>query len=274
MALFHEEIESFEILRFDPPPGYPPGRAISNICDASDGSVWAGTAEGYPIRRGGGEPTFSFVQPEGPSINPAFVGCRATGEIWVFKDEKVRLYTPGGELLRELTDPAISKFHHEGETCPNGDFWMIATPAQGPRSLTRLSLAGRYDFIRSAHSNAPDWFYSDMTCASDGGAWFVLVLLYGGGGSGGGALVRVFPDGRVVEYEVPLSACNPVAVTEGPDGAAWFTELTRGVLGRVDDEGRFSFFGDRTFWLSRRALPMAFLTPRPPRFSFQAASSS
>jgi virginiamycin B lyase len=44
--------------------------------------------------------------------------------------------------------------------------------------------------------------------------------------------------GKVSEYSIPTSASNPHAITAGPDGYLWFTELDK--IGRITPTGAIS----------------------------------
>ncbi|KAA0256396.1 MAG: hypothetical protein EDX89_01340 [Acidobacteria bacterium] len=129
--------------------------------------------------------------------------------------------------------------------CPDGNFWFTATTTSGLYSLVRLSPSGRYDYFRSPRI---DEAVTDMSCASDGGLWFSMNDQDPFGRPTLGVIVRVFPDGRIVEYDVPPHPLSDAGgLAEGPDGAAWFTAFGLGSLARVDDDGNFSFISDGRF---------------------------
>jgi hypothetical protein len=56
-----------------------------------------------------------------------------------------------------------------------------------------------------------------------------------------GKIRRVTPSGALTEYPMPTPSLSS-AITTGPDGALWFTELTANKIGRVTTSGAFTEF--------------------------------
>ena len=245
VVVFHRDTATIDTLTFGAPPGYPVSQVRLGMCQSTDGSVWAGTSAGYPIRHAPGESTFQWFAPQVPGGDTTVVGCRPTGEVWVIRNGRAHRYTPAGDLLGELKEPGISRYEQRICGCPDGNLWFTATTASALYSLVRLSPSGRYDYFRSPRI---DEVVTDMSCASDGGLWFSMNDQDPFGRPTLGVIVRVFPDGRIVEYDVPPNPLSDAGgLAEGPDGAAWFTAYGLGSLARVDDEGHFSFYSDGRF---------------------------
>ena len=242
IALFDLGTPNVTTFGVDTLPGYPPARPANALCESTDGSVWSGTHGGFLLRRGVGESTFRALRSlDQPNISA--VGCRSNGEVWALVGARAFRYAPDGTALGEFTDPAVSWFGYGGICgCPTGELWMLAKPTSGTGSIARLSASGRFDFFTRPSYGVGE--YSDMTCASDGGLWYAIAFVDEVGRAHGGRIGRIFPEGRIVEFDYPYDGSGPVGVVEGPDGAAWFTAFGLFQLGRVDEAGRFSFFSD------------------------------
>ena len=50
------------------------------------------------------------------------------------------------------------------------------------------------------------------------------------------------PTPRITEYKVPTTNARPQTITQGPDGALWFTESGGNKLGRLDHTGKLTEF--------------------------------
>src|SRR4051812_31795347 len=74
----------------------------------------------------------------------------------------------------------------------------------------------------------------------DGNVWFTEAG--SGGGGGGGGIGRITPLGVVTEFKAGVTpgftaGAQPWAITAGPDGNLWYTDLNLGRIGRITPAG-------------------------------------
>jgi hypothetical protein len=53
---------------------------------------------------------------------------------------------------------------------------------------------------------------------------------------------RITPGGRISEFPIPTLGSGPRAITAGPDGNLWFTEVLASEIGRITPSGTISEF--------------------------------
>src|SRR6266542_1846388 len=58
----------------------------------------------------------------------------------------------------------------------------------------------------------------------------------------GGAAVRFASGAPVREFPLPHAGSRPYTIVTGPDGNLWFTESSRGVIGRITPRGNIKEF--------------------------------
>jgi virginiamycin B lyase len=87
---------------------------------------------------------------------------------------------------------------------------------------------------------------SDIVASADGALWFLV--------PNQSLLDRITIDGHITEFLLPSAACHTAGIpttssngpcevmnfTSGPDGALWFSEPWRNVLGRMDGQGHIA----------------------------------
>ena len=77
------------------------------------------------------------------------------------------------------------------------------------------------------------------------GVGLALALCYAG-------LIGAAGAATITEFPIPTASNQPLGITAGPDGALWFTELTRNEIGRITTAGTITEFPIPT--ASSRAL--------------------
>ena len=68
----------------------------------------------------------------------------------------------------------------------------------------------------------------------------------------GNKIVRLSPDGSVVEYAIPTSNASPAGISVDYLGSAWFTEYAGNKIGKLSPEGTFTEYSIPTPAAGRR----------------------
>jgi streptogramin lyase len=123
----------------------------------------------------------------------------------------------------------------------NGTAWFAAPRHfngqwdQGPQRivLTKVAADGESSTViaQGSHSNRP----KGLAAASDGSLWFTSDSQ-----GGPGWVWRITANGqqtRIVGSTMPTHQVKLGAITQGPDGAMWFLDLSRGAIGRISKPG-------------------------------------
>jgi virginiamycin B lyase len=109
--------------------------------------------------------------------------------------------------------------------------WFVGS-GEFAYSVGRLSPEGTVETIPLGSMGRPlDDFggWNDIVAGSDGRLWIA--------GGNLSAIAAVGIDRRVALYAMPDGRIQPWQLTEGPDGALWFTQIERNAIGRMSRDG-------------------------------------
>ena len=192
-----------------------PGNPLA-IISGPDGALWfAGTQIGR-ISTSGTVTTSAATSGSGTGTCVPGIGC-----------------TGGGATVNVQFNGIV--------TGPDGALWFANTTSQSP-SIGRLTTAGVLTQFPAPSSVVP----SQIAAGADGKLWFTIINM-GYPVAAPKLIYRMTTAGVVTSF--PTSG-NPIAITQGPDGAIWFTEtlvqfspsgstqtLVGSWIGRIDGGG-------------------------------------
>jgi virginiamycin B lyase len=212
-------MSSLAVHPIDPADGGPYSVAVT-----SDGAVWCSLVHaGAVLRR---DPDGSVVVlPLGDSSQPAQVAAAGSDSVLVadMAANAVLLVGPTG-VLRRTDAPSPGAQPYGVTSLHDGTAWFTE---MGNDSLGRIGILGG---VAEFATGTLDGVVS-MVAASGDSLWFTAnqanVVGYVRGAD---AVPALFP--------LPTSEAGPVGIVVGDDGAAWFTEILAGQIGRVDRGGR------------------------------------
>jgi len=124
------------------------------------------------------------------------------------------------------------------DSCPNG----IATGSDKriwfadfcANSIGRVTTDGRFARFKLPANTYP----AEIASGAPGVLWFT-----GEGPNATGDIVgKITTSGSISLYTTPTAHSGPVGITQGPDGAMWFTEWSAAKIGRIDDSGNIREF--------------------------------
>lgn len=98
--------------------------------------------------------------------------------------------------------------------------------------IGRVTLDGRFSRFAVPAGTEPD----EIAAGRSGVLWFT------GAGSNvtGDTVGKITTSGTITLYKTPTANSGPVGITQGPDGAMWFTEWNASRIGRIDGNGRMT----------------------------------
>src|SRR5579863_9575317 len=151
---------------------------------------------------------------------------------------KIARFTPTG-TLREFSLPSADASATDIITGPDGNLWFT----EGDK-IARITPLGKITEFPVASANS-------IATGPDGNLWFTEQSKIG----------RMTPAGKVSEFSLPIhqypagsnpikapagsGAGQPLAITAGPDGNLWFTELLQNggsSIGRITTSGNITEF--------------------------------
>lgn len=211
-----------------PPPGRTYQAAQNGITLGPDGNIWF--TEGPYGVVGNITPAGVFTQytlpapppgtPYPPTYSPQSITTGSDGALW---------FTEGnGNAIGRITTTGDITEYPLG-TCnggpghitngPDGALWF----ANGcTNTIGRMTTSGVVTTFPQPATNAN---VQGLTFGPDGALWFAehgnfsSLTSYGGNKIG-----RMTTDGTITEYPLPNANSGPMLITNGPDGALWFTE--------------------------------------------------
>jgi len=174
----------------------------------------------------------------GPDGNLWFTENMQNGSVQTGKIERM---TPTG-TLSEFSLPSANTVANDIITGPDGNLWFI----EGDK-IARITPMGKISEFPLPSANT---FPSSITTGPDGNLWFTEQSKIG----------RMTLTGKVSEFSLPFhqysAGSNPIkepagsahgeplAITAGPDGDLWFTEIGRvgSSIGRITTAGKITEF--------------------------------
>lgn len=146
----------------------------------------------------------------------AWYGDAPAGAILRIAPDGTQQATPLGTAIARIGRMAAS---------PDGSIWFAESTAY---SVTQLK-DGKLVRHELDETRGP----FGVTVAPDGTAWATL--------QGSNGLLRIAPDGKMQEFEIPTRGAGPSDIAVGPDGAVWFLQFRTNRIGRYAN-GQFTEF--------------------------------
>jgi streptogramin lyase len=177
----------------------------------------------------------------GPDGNLWFTEIMQNGSVQAGKIERI---TPTG-TLSEFSLPSANTLATDIITGPDGNLWFTAGD-----KIARITPMGKISEFPLPSANT---FLSSITTGPDGNLWFTEQQ---------GKIGRMTLTGKVSEFSLPFhqypAGSNPIkapagsaqgeplAITAGPDGNLWFTEIgpvgVGSSIGRITTAGKITEF--------------------------------
>ncbi|MFB2555701.1 Vgb family protein [Herbiconiux liangxiaofengii] len=202
------------------------------VAVTDDGAVWCSLVHaGALLRRApdGSTTTVDLAAGRPGASQPAQVATAGDDAVWVadLAQNAVLLVGPSG-VLRRVDAPSPAAQPYGVVSLHDGTAWFTEL---GGDALGRIGILGP---VAEFATGTLDGGVS-MIAASGDSLWFTANRANAVGYVRGG-------DAEPQLFALPTEAAGPVGITVGDDGAAWFTEILAGAIGRVDRSGRFTEF--------------------------------
>jgi len=196
------------------------------VAVAPDGAVWFSIdfSDAVGVVRNG---KVERIIKGSRSVEPVGIAVDTAGTTWITNAATVSIVAvsaAGEERSVKLGTP-IARLGRMA-AAPDGSVWFAESTAY---SITRL-LNG--ELVRHRFDSARGGPYG-VAVAPDGAVWATL--------QSGNALLRIAPDGRMTEHEIPSPGVSPTDVAVDATGAVWFLEFRTDRIGRFQG-GRFEEF--------------------------------
>jgi streptogramin lyase len=226
----------------------------TGITKGPDGNLWF--TESADINSGSMSTYFGkvgYITPGGrinefllPAANsdPLMITSGPDGNLW-FTDagtNQIGRISPAGKLT-EFPIPTANSLPTGITSGPDGNLWFTEA-AKG--KIGRISLTGAIkEFSLSKANSNPEM----ITSGPDGNLWFTETIW--AGPHINGEIGRITPAGEITIFSLPNSksysqggggylygiVSGPAAITSGPDGNLWFTDLP-GKIGHISSNGK------------------------------------
>ena len=205
------------------------------IAPGPGGEMWFGNPTGTAGRSASEQRPVGMIDrisPSGqittfssPEILPSALAAGPDGNMWFAYQKGFGRITPGGQIT---TFSVQMDFPNGLAAGPDGNLWLTARQDTGVDRIIRISTNGQItEFPIPTHASGP----LGIAAGSDGGMWFTEYF--------GKKIGRIGLGGGIVEFPLP-SERPPIAITQGPDGNAWFT--MSGGVGRITPDGQITEF--------------------------------
>jgi streptogramin lyase len=189
-----------------------------------DGNIWFTEMSGNNIGRITTAGAFTEFPIPTPYSNPRDIAVGPDGALWFTETNvgKVSRVTVNGHMTEYSAGTATPVQIVAGA---DGDLWFT----DGTSSLGRISPNGTLSPVAVAHLG----MVLELTVDHAGNLWYAGI----GQSSPYSAVIgRRDPAGHVTEFVVPPHV-DFGGITEGPDGAMWFTESNMNTVGRLAADG-------------------------------------
>jgi virginiamycin B lyase len=187
------------------------------VAVASDGSVWFSIdfSDAVGVVRGGKVERFSKGS---RSSEPIGIAVDTKGRTWVTDAAAIAILgmSPTGETSAVKLGTPIARLGRMA-AAPDGSVWFAESTSD---SITRLADGElKRHTIESARGGP-----FGVAVAADGTVWASL--------QGANSLLRIAPDGKISEHEIPTPGVVPTDVAVDRSGAVWFLEFRTDRIGR------------------------------------------
>ncbi len=164
------------------------------------------------------------------------VAAGSDGALWFTGTNQIGRITTSGTVTTYPTTAPTSRITGG----PDGALWFTETIANRIGKITTSGAITEYA-LPSGIANP----YA-ITTGSDGALWFTAYTADQTGTLTGAAVGRMDTAGTITAYPVPNSGAEDVfdagGITNGPDGALWFTNALVNEVGRVTTSGAFTIY--------------------------------
>ena len=193
------------------------------VAVAPDGSVWFSIdfSDAVGVVRGGKVERF----PKGSrSTEPIGIAVDASGKVWVTDAATVSIVAMSatGEVQSVKLGTPIARLGRMA-AAPDGAVWFAESTSY---SITRMKNG---ELTRYAIDSVRGGPYG-VAVAADGTVWATL--------QSGNSLLRIAPDGKTTEHEIPTPGVSPTDIAVDAAGAVWFLEFPTDRIGRFQN-GKF-----------------------------------
>jgi streptogramin lyase len=234
----------------------------TGITKGPDGNLWF--TESADINSGS-IPTYfgkiGYITPGGrinefllPAANsdPLMIASGPDGNLW-FTDPGTnhigRISTHG--KLSEFPLPVANSFPRGISSGPDGNLWFTETSPSGSTSVGKIGRITPAGAIKEFSLPGVNSDPAMITSGPDGNLWFTETTSVGPNISG--EIGRITPTGAITIFPLPNSKYysqggggslygiefGPAAITSGPDGNLWFTDLgPTGKIGHISPDGK------------------------------------
>ena len=200
----------------------------SGVAATRDGAVWTTLIRGAAVVRRDPDGSFATI-PLGDGSEPSLLTAATEDSVWVTDTAGNRILRVGPEGIRGSTAVPTPGARPFGiAAAASGEVWFTE---MGADALGRIGILGHVDEFTAG---ADGGMVSMVACEGES-VWFTLnqadAIGYIRGGNSAVTVVRL-----------PTHGAAPVGITVATDGAAWFTEIGAGQIGRVDRDGTVTEF--------------------------------
>jgi virginiamycin B lyase len=196
---------------------------LYGVAVTQDGAIWATLPSGEAVVRRGPDGTVITI-PLGEGSEPSLLTAATEDSVWVTDAGGNRIVRVGPDGIRGSLDVPTSGARPFGiVAASSGEVWFTEV---GVGALGRIDILGRVDEFSAGPANGG---ISMVACEGES-VWFTLrqanAIGYIRGGNSAPMLTAL-----------PTVGSAPVGITIATDGAAWFTEIGAGQIGRIDRNG-------------------------------------
>jgi virginiamycin B lyase len=196
------------------------------VAVTDDGAVWVTLIRGSAVVRRDVDGSFELI-PLGEGSEPSLPAVATEDSVWVTDAALNRIVRVGPEGVRaEIAMPTAGARPFGIASADSGEVWFTEMTTD---SIGRIDILGRVaEFTAGVEHGTPS-----MIASSGESVWFTLNAANAVGYIRGG-------NSAVALTQLPTHGAGPVGITVATDGAAWFTEIAAGKIGRIDRNGELT----------------------------------
>jgi virginiamycin B lyase len=196
---------------------------LYGVAVTQDGAVWATLIRGEAVVRRDPDGTVITI-PFGNGSEPSLLTAATEDSVWVTDAGANRILRVGPDGVRGSLELPTSGARPFGiAAASSGEVWFTE---MGAAALGRIDILGRVDEFSAGPADSG---VSMIACEGES-VWFTLNQANAIGYIRGGNSAPVIT-------ALPDAGSAPVGITVAIDGAAWFTEIGAGRIGRIDRNG-------------------------------------
>ena len=222
-----------------------------------DGDIWFADYNNSAI--GTIRPNGNVVEFPDPNQNstPSSITSGPDGNLWFTETESgaIGRITPKGEIQEfpiPVTNPNAVKSSPIAITAgPDGKLWFTDAPQIQISSIDTSGNFQHFDIPpipQCAKSSCCNGYLQGITTGADGNLWFIDTaynpFFPNDPNCHIGYVGKATTAGSIEEFAIPVTSGNstPVAITSGPDGNLWFTDVGQNALGTTTEAGQITEF--------------------------------